>query len=146
MAGGSGNDLMFGEAGDDAIDGGLGNDALVGNEGNDFLSGSDGNDFLYGELGLDYLSGGFGSDTFVITSSTPEPFAYDVITDFSSSDRIIIQQSRFGVVSKDQFTFASNFLYYDPVIADGIQPVVQLAYILPPPVLGFSLNDNLIIS
>ena len=56
LAGGSGDDHIFGLAGNDVLDGGigddnlrggLGDDALIGGAGNDILDGGDGNDFTY---------------------------------------------------------------------------------------------------
>ncbi len=53
LAGGSGNDTIFGEGGDDSIDGGSGNDSLEGNAGDDTISGGTGNDTIYGDTNAD---------------------------------------------------------------------------------------------
>ena len=144
VAGGAGNDTLLGGLGDDAIDGGFGDDALVGGAGNDFLNGSEGNDTLYGEAGVNYLAGGFGTDNFVMTESTLG--SVSIITDFGfgGADKIIIQQSRFGFVNANQFSFTGNSLFFDLVPTDAIQPV-QIAYLLPNPGLAFNLANDLIL-
>ncbi|MCC7425893.1 MAG: hypothetical protein IT557_03210 [Alphaproteobacteria bacterium] len=54
IAGGGGDDVIFGTDGDDQ---------LLGNNGNDFIDGGAGNDTIYGNNGSDLLDGGAGSDT-----------------------------------------------------------------------------------
>ncbi len=76
LAGGAGNDLLYGLEGDDQLDGGpgddslfgwLGNDTLRGGPGTDTLDGLNGDDVLIADGGSDTLIGGVGNDTFVIT-------------------------------------------------------------------------------
>lgn len=145
MAGANGDDVLFGGLGDDAADGGFGNDALVGGGGNDFLNGSEGNDNLYGETGVNYLAGGWSDDNFVLTESATG--SVSIITDFGLGstvpEKVIIQQSRFGAATINQFTFVSDSLFYDPVTTDGIQPVVQIAYIPPNAGTAFTIANNL---
>ncbi len=60
--GDSGNDTLVGNEGDDRLYGGAGNDHLIGHSGNDYLSGSSGDDYLSGYGGNDTLQGGTGND------------------------------------------------------------------------------------
>ena len=62
LAGGDGNDQIYGLAGDDRLEGRGGNDTLHGNEGNDTLIGGDGDDYLAGQEGDDVVQGGAGND------------------------------------------------------------------------------------
>jgi Ca2+-binding RTX toxin-like protein len=67
------------------------NDVLTGDAGANTLSGGAGNDILTGGLGADTLKGGAGNDTFVYTNiadSTVAASGKDVITDFSTGDKI----------------------------------------------------------
>ena len=59
---------------------------LAGGSFNDTLDGQGGNDQLYGNGGNDTLTGGTGADTFHFSASGPANV--DIITDFSSGDRI----------------------------------------------------------
>nr|WP_255720504.1 hypothetical protein [Acuticoccus kalidii] len=77
----AGNDLMRGRGGDDAMFGGYGNDTLIGDDGDDWLNGGPRNDVLIG---------GEGADTFVFDSRA----GLDVVKDFESGDRILIDASR----------------------------------------------------
>jgi ELWxxDGT repeat protein len=62
MAGGAGDDVLWGGGGGDTLYGGDGNDVLVGNGGWDTLWGGNGRDILFGGLGKDTLNGGPGDD------------------------------------------------------------------------------------
>lgn len=83
IAGGTGNDYLFGQGG---------KDTLNGNEGNDHLYGGAGNDTITGALGADILTGGSGADTFIwnysdkVTAGSPD---VDHITDFDKSTDVI---------------------------------------------------------
>jgi Ca2+-binding RTX toxin-like protein len=63
IAGGDGNDILFGATFDDKLQGGDGNDILNGGLGNDQLDGGDGNDILNGGFGDNSFIGGKGDDT-----------------------------------------------------------------------------------
>jgi Ca2+-binding RTX toxin-like protein len=66
-------------------------DHLTGDTGNNTLWGAEGNDVLTGGAGADLLKGGAGNDTFVYTSiadSTVAPAGKDLITDFTTGDKI----------------------------------------------------------
>ena len=62
IAGGNGNDVLYGTSGADLIFGGNGDDTLFGDSGNDLLSGERGVDILIGEGGADVFNGGQGED------------------------------------------------------------------------------------
>ena len=62
IAGGAGNDRIYGGSGEDTLDGGEGADQLYGEDGNDILEGGEGNDQLYGGDGNDTLEGGAGNN------------------------------------------------------------------------------------
>ncbi|QLA20092.1 beta strand repeat-containing protein [Desulfolutivibrio sulfoxidireducens] len=63
LTGGSGNDILKGDSLANVLAGGNGNDRLYGLAGNDSLSGGAGNDLLDGGTGNDTLAGGTGTDT-----------------------------------------------------------------------------------
>ena len=65
LAGGTGNDILFGEGGNDAILGGAGDDLLAGDGGNDRIWGQAGNDYIGGGAGSDLIFGLAGNDTIV---------------------------------------------------------------------------------
>ena len=63
LAGGIGNELIFGRRGDDKVYGGFGNDLLMGGPGRDHLDGGPDNDTIYDDDGgHDVLLGGDGAD------------------------------------------------------------------------------------
>jgi Ca2+-binding RTX toxin-like protein len=120
LYGGDGDDRLFGDFATARHASGTltitGNDELYGGNGNDILIGGFGVDYLYGEAGndifimanpdgvRDFISGGSGADTFdlgirtfgFVTDTSYQvgvkvsQLATDVITDFSSADRIVI--------------------------------------------------------
>lgn len=96
---GNGADTVQGGGGADVLNGENGNDLLDGGSGWDRLDGGNGNDTLIGGPGDDTLAGGAGADTFVFQGglATTER---DVITDFSSPDRIQLT----GGLSVSSFT------------------------------------------
>ncbi len=63
MAGGAGDDKLFGMSGNDTLKGGSGDDQLWGNSGNDDIRGGKGDDALHGGSGNDIMRGGAGNDT-----------------------------------------------------------------------------------
>jgi Ca2+-binding RTX toxin-like protein len=63
LAGGDGNDLIYGLGGDDWLDGGSGDDEVYGGDGADILLGDTGDDLLDGGNGDDRLLGGEGADS-----------------------------------------------------------------------------------
>ena len=93
LAGGKGDDSLYGGGGDDKIDGGKGDDALYGNAGDDKLEGGKGDDTLYGGAGDDILKGGKGSDTFVFKAGD----GGDVVTDFKIGDVLRFEGEEFSL-------------------------------------------------
>jgi len=75
LTGGNGNGIIAGDNGGETLDGRGGDDFLFAGNGPDRLIGGDGND---------RLTGGNGPDTFVFGPG----FGHDVVTDYSSADRI----------------------------------------------------------
>ena len=65
IAGGAGNDIIYGRDDDDRVHGDGGNDTLYGGNDDDTLTGDAGNDLLDGGQGFDALIGGGDRDTFV---------------------------------------------------------------------------------
>ena len=63
IAGGAGEDLIYGEGGADTISGGADDDTVYGGAGDDSISGNNGDDFLLGGDGDDNINGGNGDDT-----------------------------------------------------------------------------------
>jgi len=60
--GGAGNEIIIGGAGDELIRAGDGSDIVLGGTGSDNLEGQNGGDILLGQQGDDYLSGDKGND------------------------------------------------------------------------------------
>lgn len=95
LAGGAGNDLVFGSiGGGNRLFGREGADKLYGRSGDDYLNGGSGGDRLDGGVGDDTLRGGTHADTFVFNHGN------DVIEDFSEAqqDRIAIDDSMITAV------------------------------------------------
>lgn len=127
------NDFISGNGLANHIEGGRGNDTLNGLEGSDTLIGGDGNDTLNGGAHSDVLSGGQGQDTFVF-DTMPGDREYDIITDFSHGEKIVLDSSVFTALSGNEhpgfalsghtrgnenliFDQDSRIMYYD---ADGV--------------------------
>ena len=89
LTGTSHNDLLIGDAGDNILTGGSGDDVLRGGDGADTLTGGFGDDTIYGGAGADLLTGGTGDDKFELELADGARAA-DIITDFTTSDKIII--------------------------------------------------------
>lgn len=92
LAGGAGNDALFGDKNGNRIYGADGADKLYGRQGNDYLDGGAQNDRLDGGAGNDTLNGGLGADVFVFNGGR------DVIGDFSfaQADRIGVERGALG--------------------------------------------------
>lgn len=102
----AGNDLIFGRLGDDSIFGGDQYDTIHAGDGNDVVDGGNGRDVItlgngadryvdtaqLGVNGQDTITGGAGADTFVFGSGT----GGDIITDFTSEDRLEFSASLVG--------------------------------------------------
>lgn len=71
------------------LTGGSGDDVLRGGDGADTLTGGFGDDTIYGGAGADLLTGGTGDDKFELELADGARAA-DIITDFTTSDKIII--------------------------------------------------------
>ena len=63
LAGGEGNDSLWGDDGNDDLTGDVGNDVLAGCEGDDTLTAGDGDDSALGGGGNDVVAGNAGNDT-----------------------------------------------------------------------------------
>ena len=98
------DDYLLGEAGDDTISGGAGDDYLFGGDGDDTISGGAGEDYISGGSGDDTLSGGTDADTFAISSDN----GTDKITDFSTSEDIILLDALHGIMSFDSLTITQD--------------------------------------
>lgn len=78
-------------------------DTLKGSDGADTLIGGGGDDTLIGGDGLDILTGGTGNDVFKFEASG---MGTDIITDFSTGDRIWLNAGNFGITAE-----STNFLH-----------------------------------
>ncbi len=85
LAGGMGNDQLFGQATADQLDGGAGHDALFGSGGADTLTGGTGNDLMVGGQGADtYRFGlGWGNDTVDDMRTQASPIDVDTRDDLA---------------------------------------------------------------
>ncbi|MDR1227590.1 MAG: hypothetical protein LBK55_00975, partial [Azoarcus sp.] len=134
LAGGAGNDTLYGgtdantlmgEAGDDTLYGGAGDDMLIGGEGNDSLYGEAGDDVLIGGTGNDNLRGETGNDTYRFARGDGQDTIYDYdatagnmdVIEFAegiTADDIWAQRSGSSLIlnlagSTDQVTISSFF-------------------------------------
>ena len=89
MIGTAYNDLLTGDDSDNMLTGGSGDDVLRGGGGDDTLTGGGGDDTLTGGAGADQMTGGTGDDRFALDLADGARAA-DIITDFTTSDKIII--------------------------------------------------------
>ncbi len=113
IAGGDGDDFIFGygaddslrgEGGNDTLQGGRGDDVLVGGDGDDTLAGEDGADVLKGGGGADILLGGAGDDTYSITDN-----ADTVIEASDGGDDLVISTIDHGLgVNLERLTLAGG--------------------------------------
>ena len=129
-----GDDFLSGNNDNDILTGGDGNDLLRGGKENDVLIGGNGNDELWGDKGFDVLKGGAGNDNFVLQYTATNPEQCDVITDFTSDDKIKLIDTTFN-----QLTFESV-----NVRLDAINAVASTAIKLGDKYLGvvYNLNPN----
>jgi len=132
LSGGNGNDFLSGNNDNDTLTGGDGNDILRGGKENDVLIGGNGDDELWGDKGFDVLTGGAGKDTFVLQYTATNPSQADVITDFTSDDKIKLIGVNFS-----QLTFESV-----NIILDGATAVVSTAIKSGNDYLGVVYNVN----
>lgn len=89
---GDGNDIVLGAAGDDTMSGGAGEDVLDGGSGSDVIDGGDSADVLFDGTGDDRMTGGSGVDNYYFASNSGN----DVITDFSSTDVLVVTKGANG--------------------------------------------------
>ncbi|WP_373536294.1 DUF4347 domain-containing protein [Microcoleus sp.] len=132
LSGGNGNDFLSGNNDNDTLTGGAGNDLLRGGKENDVLLGGDGDDELWGDRGFDALTGGAGNDTFVLQYTDTNASQADVITDFTSDDKI-----RLVGFSFSQLTFESV-----NVVLDGATALASTAIKSGNDYLGVVYNVN----
>nr|MCF6374533.1 putative Ig domain-containing protein [Tychonema sp. BBK16] len=132
LSGGNGNDFLSGNNDNDTLTGGEGNDILRGGKENDVLIGGNGDDELWGDRGFDVLTGGAGKDTFVLQYTATNPSQADVITDFTSDDKIKLIGVTFS-----QLTFESV-----SVILDGATAVASTVIKSGNDYLGVLYNLN----
>ncbi|WP_341735371.1 FG-GAP-like repeat-containing protein [Microcoleus sp. CAWBG640] len=132
LVGGIGNDFLSGNNDNDILLGGEGDDTLRGGKQDDILSGGAGNDLLNGDSGLDILTGGAGNDNFVLQDTATDLSQADLITDFTSNDKIKLIDVTFS-----QLTFESV-----NVILDGATPVLSTAIKSGNDYLGVVYNLN----
>ncbi|MBY0332294.1 MAG: hypothetical protein K2X49_16675, partial [Acetobacteraceae bacterium] len=122
VIGGAGDDSLEGNDGDDRLRGDAGRDTLLGGAGADTLEGGDDADRLRGDVGADVLSGGSGDDTLTggegadtLTGGAGKDAYYvsteggtDTVTDFSTSDALIIALVTGMPVPTQKVTLADN--------------------------------------
>jgi len=81
IAGGDGENRIFGSDGNDFIAGGEADDQLFGCDGNDDIYGEAGDDFIRGSADDDYLVGGAGNDTLYGDTGNDTLISNDVLDD-----------------------------------------------------------------
>ncbi|MBL4906911.1 MAG: hypothetical protein JKX94_05610, partial [Sneathiella sp.] len=120
-------DEYAGDSQDNVITGDVTNNALYGFSGDDTLSGGAGEDTLWGGWGKDELTGGDGADVFKYyqqIDSPAETGQHDVITDFSSEDKI-----SFEGLTEGNFSFIGSSEFYgnEHTAADEIPALEKAA-------------------
>jgi len=75
----------------DTITGGAGTDALVGAAGADSITGGAGIDTITGGTGADTITAGAGADIFIVADADSVTTAFDIITDYATSEVIRFQ-------------------------------------------------------
>jgi trimeric autotransporter adhesin len=95
LAGGAGNDHLYGLSG---------NDTLSGGNGDDYLDGGVGDDVLKGGAGRDTLVGGAGNDTYQFTGA----WGHDTIKDLDGAGAIEIDGLKLGVGNTELVKRADN--------------------------------------
>jgi len=122
LTGEGGANSVRGGAGADTIDGGFGDDTLDGGAGDDSLRGGAGADEVTGGVGRDTLSGGDGVDRFVFGGEDSPAATRDVITDWSSDERIVF--TAFGAYQEASAPDAGRG-YADSLVAAGARFVAM---------------------
>ncbi len=136
IEGANGNDMLRGGLGDDTILGGNGDDRLDGDAGADTLVGGNGADVLNGGAGNDVLTGGNGDDLFVFDAG----FGIDAIVDFSSFDRIVLDDALFQDL--DAVAAASQQVGANVVIALDADNMITLQNVQ---LSGLDVGDILLV-
>jgi hypothetical protein len=95
FVGGSGRDVIDGNDRSNRMFGNGNADRLSGERGKDVLHGGTGDDMLAGGAGRDRLTGEAGRDTFLF-DTLPGKRAFDIITDFTGKDRIVLDHTVFA--------------------------------------------------
>lgn len=106
---GTNNTFAYGNSLNNQITGNDGNNIIKGMSGMDILKGLGGNDTISGGLGNDVLTGGLGNDIFLFNSKLGNSNV-DIITDFSSGDRISLDRLIFNSFTT-YGTLAQSALY-----------------------------------
>jgi len=114
LSGGNGDDLLSGNNDNDTLTGADGNDIINGGKENDVLLGGNGDDELSGDQGFDALTGGAGKDNFVLEFTASNANEADLITDFTSDDKIKLVGANYS-----QLTFESVNVILDGAAAVG---------------------------
>ncbi|MEH1819504.1 MAG: calcium-binding protein [Nostoc sp.] len=104
-----------------SITGNAANNTLNGGDGNDTLNGGNGNDTLIGGTGNDILVGGAGNDKFVYASLGE---GIDTITDFSSTDDVLVVQALFASLNYKGTNPITNG--YIRGIQSGLNTLIQI--------------------
>lgn len=130
LNGGAGVDAIFGGGGNDRLIGGPGNDRMSGEAGRDVLTGGSGLDTFYYTANGNFLPGaghgidiitdfdprgrdadvvtmlinyGFGVSTFGQLRAGMQQIRGDVVMDFGGGDILVLQDTRIGELSADNF-------------------------------------------
>lgn len=88
IAGGDGDDHLFGNNQNDSLSGDAGSDLVEGGDGDDSISGGFGSDVLIGGLKGDYLQGDEGADTYIYQSGDGSDFIYDSPEELGTIDTL----------------------------------------------------------
>jgi Ca2+-binding RTX toxin-like protein len=103
VAGGDGENSIFGKGGNDFLTGGAGDDRLFGGDDDDHLLGESGDDFIRGGADDDTLWGGEGADTLIGDTGNDIIYGMDLL-----DEDAFIESSRFRPASFIPFDFGKD--------------------------------------
>jgi Ca2+-binding RTX toxin-like protein len=141
LAGGFGDDSVYGDAQDNRLFGRQGNDRIHGRIGDDYLNGGAHSDYLAGGAGNDTMRGGSHADTFVFNAG------HDRIEDFDISHRDAVHVEDNNITVVRGMSGADVVERFGEVTPDGVllDFGVQGSLLLEGHTSLLALNDEILV-